>query len=50
MATLNAKRMLHREPHPQSKEAIKNHCNTEAWKRPSDTEELQSYIHPMSHV
>ena len=34
MATLNAKRMLHREPHPRSMEAIENHCNTETGKRP----------------
>ena len=40
MATLNAKRMLHRELHPQSMEAIENHCNTETGKRLSDTEEL----------
>ena len=50
MATLNAKRMFHREPHPQSMEAIENHCNTETGKRLSDTDELQTYIPPMSHV
>ena len=47
---LNAKCMLHREHNPQSMEAIKNHCNTGTGKRISDTEELQFYIPPMSHV
>ena len=50
MATLNDKRMLHREPNSQSMEAIENHRNIETWKRLSDTEELQTYIPPMSHV
>ena len=50
MITLNAKRMLHREPHPQSMEAIENHCNTETGKRLSEPEELHTYIPPMSHV
>ena len=45
-----AKCMLHREPHPQSMEAIENHCNTETGKRLRETEELQTYIPPMSHV
>ena len=40
MATLNAKRMLHREPHPQSMEAIENHCNTETWE---DSAKSKSY-------
>ena len=44
MATFNAKRMLHREPHPQSMEAIENHCNTETRKGLSNTD-----IPPMSH-
>ena len=34
MATLNAIRMPYRELHPQSMEAIENHCNTETGKRP----------------
>ena len=46
MATLNAKRMFHREPHPQSMEAIKNYCNTETGKRLSETEEQHIYIYP----
>ena len=50
MVTLNAKSMLHREPNPQSIEAIENLCNTETGKRLVDTEELHTYIHPMSHV
>ena len=50
MATLNVKRMHHREPHPQSMEAIQNHCNTETGKRLSETEELQTYIPPMAYV
>ena len=29
MATLNAKRLLHREPHPKTMEAVDNHCNTD---------------------
>ena len=40
MATLNANRMLHREPHSQSMEAIENHCNTETWK---DSAKPKSY-------
>ena len=40
MATLNAKRMLHREPHSQSMEAIENHCNTETGK---DSAKPKSY-------
>ena len=32
MATLNAKRMLYREPNTQGMEAIENHCNTETGK------------------
>ena len=32
MATLNAKCFLHREAHPQSLEAIENHCNTKPGK------------------
>ena len=31
-------------------EAIENHCNTETGKRLRETEELQTYIPPMSHV
>ena len=50
MATLNAKRMLHREPHPQSLEAIENHCNTETGKRLSETEETRTYIPPIAYV
>ena len=38
MTTLNAKRMLHREPYPQSMEAMGNNCNTETGKRLRDTE------------
>ena len=45
MATLNAKRMLHREPNPQSMEAIENYCNTETRERLIDTEELQTLCH-----
>ena len=50
MATLNAKRMIHRGLNPQSMETIENHCNTEAGERLSDTEELQTGIPSMSHV
>ena len=50
MATLNAKRMLNREPNPQGMEAIKIYCNTETGETLSDTEKLQTYIPPMSHV
>ena len=50
MAALNAKRILHRETNLQSMGAIKNYCNTETGERLSDTEKLQTYIHPMSHV
>ena len=50
MATLNAKRVLHREPHPQSMEAIGNHCNAETGKRLGETEMLQTYIPPMPYV
>ena len=34
MATLNAKRMFRRVPHPQSMEEIENNYNTETGKRP----------------
>ena len=40
MATLNAKRMLHREPHPQCMEAIEKYCNTETGK---DLAKTKSY-------
>ena len=50
MVTLNAKRMLHREPNPQSMETIEYHCNTETGKRFSDTAGLQAYIPPMSQI
>ena len=42
--------MLHRDRFPQSMGAIENHCNTETGQRLSDTEELQTYIPPMSHL
>ena len=50
MATLNAKRVLHKELHPQSMGAIENYYNTETGKRLRETEELRTYIPPMSHV
>ena len=50
MVKLNAKRILHREPNTQSMEAREDHCNTETGKRLSDTEELQTYIPPMTHL
>ena len=48
MVTLNAKRMPHTETNPQSMEEIENYCNTEIGERLDNTEELHTYIPPIT--